>query len=926
MLEAWYRVVTPRAEVREGRSFNPDEFAIALEQVVSGKAPEDYRDPLQFFKRTCWTRALKDHCGMVLRRLSGETANTAPVLTLVTQFGGGKTHTLAALYHLTENREQSAKHDDVKQMLAEAGLTKIPQSKTAVFVGNAWDVQAGRETPWIDIARQLAGESGVALLGIDAKTTPPGTDALAKVFQAAGGPVLILCDEVLNFLNRYRSNRALCEGFHAFLQNLTVAMTGIPNCSAIISLPQSRVEMTDYDLEWQERINKIVRRVAKDLLANDEAEISEVVRRRLFENLGNERIRRAVSKAYADWCFDRRAQLPPEWTAVDAAVTDKNARDYLRARFEACYPFHPATLSVFQRKWQTVSSYQKTRGTLAMLAQWISLALHNGYSQARREPLLTLGSAPLEVTEFRTVMLGQLGEMRLEAAIESDIAGTMSHARALDADRKGALKNIHRRVASTILFESSGGMVNKVAHLPELRFALGEPDVETTSIDSAAQSLEARGFYLRKIGLDGFRFGFQPTLKKVVSDRRASLDKEEIRKAAEKVVKAEFEKSRDGFAFSFFPEDGAAIGDAPKLTIVVIAPEQAWSEDARNQISEWTQRRNGDTRSYPAALIWCVRKQGRELFEKMELSLAWSRVQDEIRQGALGAEFEASERQNVQQQLKEAQDSVREEVWASYRFVVLYDPKEANGLRVFDIGAGHATAGETMVARIIAALKSESVFNESVGAGYIERSWPQALRASGAWPLQGLRKSFLDGSLTRLPDVDRVLREKIIGFVSSGEFGLASGQNADGTYDRLWFKELVPADEMAFDSDVFLIKKDKAAALKAPKPEPAIAPQPTLPLEVEPGNGKQRRVEAPEPSPAPQTMRLRIEGAIPPESWNRIGSKMITKLRGANLQDLKLELKISASASEQDAKRIEQDLKQLLGELELNAGVKIWIE
>ncbi len=84
----------PPTAPRQGRSFNPDEFAIALKQVVAGTAPEDYCDPAQFFARTCFTRALREHTGMVLKRLSGITENSAPVLTLVTQFGGGKTHTL----------------------------------------------------------------------------------------------------------------------------------------------------------------------------------------------------------------------------------------------------------------------------------------------------------------------------------------------------------------------------------------------------------------------------------------------------------------------------------------------------------------------------------------------------------------------------------------------------------------------------------------------------------------------------------------------------------------------------------------------------------------------------------------------------------------------------------------------------------------
>src|SRR5215471_949223 len=104
-MDPWYKVVLPRAEVREGRSFNPDEFAIALEQVVAGTAPEDYTTPANFFARTCFTKALCEHMGMVAPRLVGETVNAAPVLTLITQFGGGKTHTLTALYHLVKNHD-----------------------------------------------------------------------------------------------------------------------------------------------------------------------------------------------------------------------------------------------------------------------------------------------------------------------------------------------------------------------------------------------------------------------------------------------------------------------------------------------------------------------------------------------------------------------------------------------------------------------------------------------------------------------------------------------------------------------------------------------------------------------------------------------------------------------------------------------------
>ncbi len=136
-MEHWYKVAIPRKEVREGRSFNPDEFAIALEQVMAGSAPEDYRNPVKFFDRTCFTRALKEHAGMILRRLSGKTEGTAPVLTLITQFGGGKTHTLTALYHLVRNGKKIGSHKGVQSLLKSAGLHEPPNAKVAVFVGNA---------------------------------------------------------------------------------------------------------------------------------------------------------------------------------------------------------------------------------------------------------------------------------------------------------------------------------------------------------------------------------------------------------------------------------------------------------------------------------------------------------------------------------------------------------------------------------------------------------------------------------------------------------------------------------------------------------------------------------------------------------------------------------------------------------------------
>lgn len=927
-MEPWYKIAEPRREVREGRSFDPDEFAIRLEQVVrnDGNAPKDYTDPKQFFSRTVFTNALRENLGMVLRRLSGKTGETSPVMSLVTQFGGGKTHTLTCLYHLTKTPQEAMKNEGVQRLLMTEGVGPMPVVKVAVLVGNAWDPAEGRETPWIDVARQLGGEEGVRLLGPRAKESPPGTDTLEALYRLAGGHVLILFDETLNLIVRHKR---LADDFLAFSDNLARSLVGTTGCAAVFSLPRSEVEMGEFEHAWQDRLNKVIKRVGKPIIVNDEGEIAEIVRRRLFEEFDDKtkkKIARAAAE-YADWCFDRRNQLPPEWTSVEAGATDATAREALKEKFAKCYPFHPATLSVFQRKWQSLQQYQQTRGTLAMLAKWVAWAYRDGYEKARKEAFISLGSAPLDNGGFRGTVLAQLGENRLLSAIETDIAGENSHARALDADAKGPLSEIHRRVAAAILFESSGGMTgDKAAHLPELRFALGEPGIDTTSIDSAANAIESRAFYLRKVGRDGFRFGLKPKLLKVVGDRRASLDEPEVSKAMREVVQKEYAKD-DKTKFSFFPKDSTEVPDQPRLTVVVMDPDVSFTEAKRKQLASWTRERgSGNARLYPAALIWVLKKEGIDLREKVELSLAWKRVQDEINRGILGGDFEAAERNEVSANVRNANDAVKDEVWAAYRYVLLYDPKAPDGLHVIDLGAGHSSANESLASRILAALRSEGRLSDSVGAGYLERNWPTALKESRAWPLSGVRKAFLDGSLTRLPDPEGVLKANLPRLVERGEFGLASGQTKDGGFTRVWFKELVPSEEVIFDSGTFLLLKTKAQALSTAPPKPTEAGTQTGGTAV-PGP----RQPPPEVPPvvigkdddAGVTAVIEMNGPLPPEAWNKLGVRLIPTLKKGQKISLTLAVSVETPASERE--NLERDLRRVLAELGLGGDWSIQV-
>lgn len=904
-MEPWMKVVRPRPEVLAGRSFNPDEFAIALEQVVDGTAPLDYRDPREFFARTCWTSMLRGIAAEVLRRLAGETQSAAPVISLITQFGGGKTHALTTLYHLAKAGDDARYYPGVNEVLKEAGLPRLPQARVGVFVGNAWDPQPGKETPWIDLARQIAGDRGVEELGPGAGTSAPGTEALRRVFLAANAPVLLLLDEVLNFLSRHRE---MADQFYAFIMNLTVAAKGFPRCAAVISLPRSQVEMTEWDSQWQEKIAKVVHRVANQLIANDESEISEVVRRRLFDDLGSDRVRRKVAQEFAEWCFARRALLPPEWTAVDTSTSDAKARDYLRSRFERSYPFHPATLSVFQRKWQSLPQYQQTRGTLAMLAQWVAWAYREGQHAVRREPLITLGSAPLHDPRFRSSVLGQLGEPRLEAAILSDIAGEQSHARALDAGTKDQLRDIHRRVGAAILFESSGGQIDKVAYLPELRFALLEPGIETTSIDTAANALAARAYYIRKVGSDGFKIGYKPTISRAVSDRRASLDEEsDVKPKVRELVLQEF-RSKADVPVVAFPAESTDVPDSPKLTIVLVDPDDEWTGNGeiRQRLATWTVRKGSSPRLRRGMLVWCVKKPGKELRNRVAEWLAWERVAQDVANGTLGGDYEQAELAEIRSRLESARDDAREEVWASYRYVVVADQKSPDGLHEIDLGAGHSSSGTTLTGRVLQALRSEGLLNESVGANYINSHWPPAFKDSGAWPLASLLQSFVDGTLTRLPDPEAVLRRRIAEFVESGEFGLAAGQRSDGSYERVWFREPVDPLDVTFDRDVYLLRRSTAEALVAGAS--SVAPPPS-PIREETDDTLAESGERPllvlrEPAAAPveqppaspdEPCTLRWRGEIPMESWNSFGYRVIPKLREQAQQGQRVRVRVDVT-------------------------------
>lgn len=376
-MKPWYKVITPRADLREGKPLDASEFAVHLDHVRDGRAHGVYQNPVEFFNRTYLTQNLRALAVQVVRRMNGITLETSAVFNLSTQFGGGKTHSLTLLYHLAKGGVDAKKWKGVPHILLEAGVTGIPVADTAIFVGTEFDSITGRggagdattplrRTPWGEIAYQLGGDAGFALVAKhDEELTAPGGDVLEKVLPR-DRPALILIDEVMNYINRSRKS-GLGGQFYTFMHNLSEVARGRNNIVVAVSIPASELEMTPEDQADFDRLQKVLDRLGKAMIMSAETETSEIIRRRLFEWNGLPAEANVAIDEYAEWMLANKTQLPTWFPA-------ENAEQALKA----AYPFHPSVLSVFERKWQGLPKFQQTRGVLRMLALWVSNAYVHG--------------------------------------------------------------------------------------------------------------------------------------------------------------------------------------------------------------------------------------------------------------------------------------------------------------------------------------------------------------------------------------------------------------------------------------------------------------------------------------------------------------------------------------------------------------------
>jgi hypothetical protein len=822
-LKPWYNVITPREDLVEGKPLDASEFAVHLDHVRLGTAPKDYTDPERFFHRTYLTQTLLDMSAQTIRRFSGITTETSPVFNLTTQFGGGKTHSLTLLYHLATTGNKAKKFQGVDRILTKAEIDEIKTAKVAIFVGTEFssvtgrgdDDEPNRKTPWGELAFQIGGAKGFDQFAeLDREFIPPGGDDLNKLFDKKQ-PYLLLFDELLNYVSKHRNYHDLGAQFYNFLQTLTEFVRSRDNIVLAVSIPASEMEMNTEDQADYDRFKKMLDRLGKAMFMSAEKETTEIIRRRLFEWHGLPDEARKTIGEYVAWLDEHKTHL---------SFNTETARQ----QFESSYPFHPAVLSLFERKWQALPRFQQTRGVLRLLALWVAKAYNDGFKKFTKDALITLGSAPLEDPNFRAAVFEQLGENRLEAAVTTDIAGKdESWAGRLDLEAIDAIKKsrLHKKCATTIFFESNGGQTAQgLATLPEIKLSVGDPDLDIGLVDGVIQSLLDSCYYLTAVN-NKFKYSIHENLIKRFSDRRASIQPPAINELVETEIRKVFDKGH-GFEKVMFPERNNQVTDRPVLSLVVMHPSKRNADaETKTFLEDIINNYGSSARVYKSGLIFCVAEDGQPIKEEAKKFLAWETIYDE----ALELKLDEEQRKQVKVSMDRAKKDLVENIWKAYKNVVLLNKN--NQLQTKDLGLIHSSQARTISELYLSRLESEGEITNEINPMFLVRNWPPAFTA---WSTKNVRDVFYQS-----PQFPRLINpESIKATISKGvENGYLAYTGKQGSkYEPFFFEKSLFAGDVEISDEMYILTAEEArknieprklASMKIVPPSVTLEPQKT---------------------------------------------------------------------------------------------------
>ena len=629
-LKSWRDVMEPHPDVARGR-YRQAEFAADLGQVIRGAGGSEYTEPVEFFSRTYLTGGLKTLLVETLKRLSDGNGN--PVIQLKTAFGGGKTHSLLALYHLFGGKIRAEQSSTVREVLNAAEVSFLPKVHTAAIVGT-WENPL-QKTLWGTIAAQLAKSAGKPELyelirANDKDGTSPGAELLQKLFDGAGA-CLILIDEIVAYGRKLRKGEIEGGGtfgnFMTFIQELTEAAKASKKCAVVVSIPESDTEVSDeLGREVLHQIEKYFGRVEFVWTPITPVEGYEIVRRRLFRPCRDEQARKEVCKAFFSMYVERENDFPYE-----------SRQSNYREKLLACYPIHPKLFDYFYGKWTSLEGFQKTRGVLRLMASVIYYLWTNNETGTMILP----GNIPINFPPVRDELAKLLGE-NWDAIINAEVDGEGSKPSELDSQdtRFGRFMSA-RKIARTIFMGTApGSRKGEVRGIDEKEIHWGviEPrEVGDIAVyNDALMKLRSNLYYL--YSQDGrLWFGVNPTLRKLVDDKRGQFSDDDIEFEIEERIKNW--RGRGLFKAVYpCPKNSTDVPDEQTARLVILSPKYFYVDGQKNNAAteaakKILENRGTVPRKWKNMLLFMATdaEKLRVLKEVVRDFLAWRSVNDEAR-------------------------------------------------------------------------------------------------------------------------------------------------------------------------------------------------------------------------------------------------------------------------------------------------------
>ena len=566
-LTPWREVVTPHPDVAAGR-YHQAEFAADLAAVMAGNTAPEYQDPQEFFARTYLTEGMQQLLVSTVQRLAGKGGE--PIVQLKTAFGGGKTHTMLALFHLLGQEASINQMEGTESIIRDAQVSKLPDVRLAVIVGTNLNPSEPRQvngltvrTLWGDIAAQLGGQEGYAIVrAADEKGVAPGANDLVTVFNQFG-PVVILIDELIAYVRNIYGVSGLPAGsFDAnmtFVQSLTEAVKRSELSQLVASIPESDIEIGGEGGQAAvERIGNTFSRLEDVWRPIGAREGFEIVRRRLFSPVKDEEARDAVCREFIQLYGENPSDFPAE--CREASYLD---------RLRQAYPIHPELFDRLYDDWSTLQRFQRTRGVLRLMAS----VIHQLWASDDRSGLILPGSIPLDAPRVREELLRYLPES-WNAVVDKDVDGEGAAPHAIDAEnpRFGAI-SASRRVARTIFMGSAPHVRQQTTRgIEDVRIRLGaaQPDESVAVFNDATGRMADRLTHLYT-GAGRYWYDTQPNLRRTMEDRAVNLEPEDVE--TEILRRLRQIRERGPFAAIHPCPASADVPDAPEARLVILPPE-----------------------------------------------------------------------------------------------------------------------------------------------------------------------------------------------------------------------------------------------------------------------------------------------------------------------------------------------------------------